>query len=178
MSEPSVIQTLNTVQLKDVAVTRILANNRQDEMPLPPDEEVRWNLKTTVSYRQPVPNGLDIKVHGTLEYQIDSPQPFDLTVEIVGRYQSEQPIPAEQVPLIVQTHSVPLLWPYLRELISNLTMRMGGPTIMVPTLNITVQMETAPKPRRRKAKTENAATVAPSEDGITTPANSTEGGND
>ncbi len=146
------VQNINDVQLTNVFLYRVGLQNRQEFEPLPQGAEVRWKVETKIAHRVPSPNELRIKVRAELGYEEGSPRPFDLFVEVVGVYRSESPIEPHQVPALIRTHSQPLLWPYVREVISDLTRRAGGPTLIVPTLKINIVTESKPKTERRKGK--------------------------
>ncbi|MGH7862125.1 MAG: hypothetical protein ACREOS_07755, partial [Candidatus Dormibacteraceae bacterium] len=64
-------------------------------------------MDTQVVYRQASENELRIKVSGSVVYEGDSPRPFDLAVEIVGVYQSVVPFAPEDLPRLLETHSLP-----------------------------------------------------------------------
>lgn len=160
---------LHHLQLIDVSVCKIIAEKRQERDPdqSPSEAPNNWILNSTLSYRQTAPSRLDIKLEATLEYPPDTPMPFSLSVEIVGRYQSADPIPDREIPVLLQTHSYPLLWPYLRELVSHLTLRMGGPIVTIPTLRIALPSSERPRRgRRQKQAKQNPQSVTPVDDRI------------
>ena len=136
MMSIDVASKLNSVQLANVFVDRINLQNKQDTEPLPPGTPVRWRIDLDVGYRVAGPTELRIRVGAKLLFEESSPKPFDLELAVVGVYQSMEPIGEEQIPALIKTHSVPLLLPYIRELVSDLTSRMGGPVIMAPVLRV------------------------------------------
>lgn len=125
---------LHEVQLVDVFVDSISLHNFQNDAPIPEGADVTWHLQPRVEYRQTGPDELRIKVAGQLVFDKSSVKPFDLKVVLVGVYRAVGLFEPSTLEDVVQTHSIPLLWPYLRELVSDLTMRAGGPTLFVPTL--------------------------------------------
>jgi len=168
MSVIDVATVINSLQLTAVALNRVELVNHQDENPLAPGAEVKWTLETNLAYRQTSPTELRIKATARIQYQPESPQPFDLLVEIVGSYAASAPISGDEIPALVNTHSLPLLWPYLREIISDLTTRIGGPVVTIPTLQINLNPPAAeapsePEAGRKRAKRARKARGSPSE---------------
>jgi preprotein translocase subunit SecB len=140
---PSVAEGYNKVQLVNVLVDSVLLTNHQDTQPLPSGSAILWHLDTTAAYRVTSPTELRIRLSGSVAYDADSPKPFDLAVALVGIYKSEDPFKDEEVPLLFQSHSYPLLWPYLREIVADLSTRAGGPTLILPTLHINIPLQKA-----------------------------------
>lgn len=136
MTESDKALTFNELQLINVIVDRISLQSRFDIDPPPPDSNIEWKVERRVSHRLSAPNELRIKLDVILDYNEGSPRPFELETSVIGIYQSREPIDEKDIPFYVSTHSVPLLWPYVRELVSNLSSRTGGTTLVLPTLSV------------------------------------------
>lgn len=154
MTSFDVVKQFNEVQLVDVQLYSVAFQSRKNPLRLSPDLQPKWRVEYDVEYRLAQPTELYMKLKGHLVYEEESPKPFDLTVELMGIYKSEQPIVPEEVSSLVQTHSAPLLWPYLRELIADITTRAGGPKYVLPTLSITF-------PKRADQNVEGETPAAP-----------------
>ncbi|MCL5959167.1 MAG: protein-export chaperone SecB [Chloroflexi bacterium] len=136
MRLPDVVSSLNELQLIEVYLEHANVQNRRDTETVSPESKIQTSWDTAIGFRLSAPNELRIKIDCKLVYKEGSPRPFDLDIGIIGVYRSQSAIDDKKIPDYVQTHSAPLLWPYLREIISNVTMRMTGVALMLPTLSI------------------------------------------
>lgn len=152
MTNQDIVSDINQVQLHEVYVHSVQFQRLLEPRPLPPESKLDWSVDVKAAARQPNPHELRIKLGVELQFKEGSPAPYKLSLDLVGVYHSEQSIDAKRIPSLVATHSGPLLWPYLREMISDLTTRAGGPTIMLPTLRIALPQQ--PK-RVRAAKSDS-----------------------
>lgn len=137
MTPVDLATTISDLQFAAVYVDQVHMRRREG-VALPQGALVRWRLVQKIGYRLTAPNELRIKLDSKLQFEEGSPEPFDLEVSVVGVYQSKDPINEERIPDYTKTHSIPLLWPYVREAISDLTTRMGGPTLILPTLFVSI----------------------------------------
>jgi preprotein translocase subunit SecB len=151
MTAPELRRQINEVQLVDVQLYSVAFRNHKVSVDWEEAVVPDWKLSYSVQFRQPAPAELHIKLRAEMEYgeEESRPRPFDLAVELVGIYASSDPIEAERIPELLRSHSAPLLWPYLREIVWDLTTRAGGPTFVAPTLKYDVP---AARPARRRSR--------------------------
>lgn len=65
-----------------------------------------------------------------------SQKPFMMEVSMEGLFNYEVSEDKEQVKRMLKTNSIAILFPYLRALISTMSVNFGIPTIVIPTINI------------------------------------------
>lgn len=152
MTPTDIVQQINEVQLVDVQLHSVAFQSHKDTTPPPDNVLPRWKLDYSVQFRQAAPTELHIKLRAQVTYaEEETAKPFDLTVELVGVCRAKAPIPSDQIPSLIRSHSAPLLWPYLREVVADITARAGGPAFVIPTLKITIPPE-EPRKATKKSK--------------------------
>ncbi len=115
------------VQLKELEFS---AANKEPEFP------VKWNSNFNIE-RQFSENKKKLKIGLSVMINEDAEESlFDLSILIVGLFEqvSEGDISLED---FAETNAPAHLFPYLREIISNVTGRSGLPPLYLPAINVT-----------------------------------------
>lgn len=63
-------------------------------------------------------------------------KPLYLNVVIIGIYSFQSSLEDDKLKTLLETNAVAILFPYLRAIISQITVNCGIPPILLPTLNI------------------------------------------
>lgn len=124
------------LQLVKVYLVECHLVNHQDVTPLPKGQRIDWQINLEVGHRIVSDRELRLRLKATLAVKNDVPQPFDVSVDIVGVYHSKTPVPMdiETVQKVYMKLYTPLIIPHMRETLSSLTNRMGGPVINLPVV--------------------------------------------
>lgn len=62
--------------------------------------------------------------------------PFQLQCRVVGVLESAEDTKQEDFETFIREQGLWLLWPYMRELVQSITLRMGVPPMVMPTIQI------------------------------------------
>jgi len=63
-------------------------------------------------------------------------KPFHLAVQMTGIFQFQTELQDEELNNILKQHAINILLPYLRALISNITVNAGLPPVILPLINV------------------------------------------
>lgn len=128
---------LHDVQLVGVIVTEIslkrfpvlVTNNAKH--PLTIDTQVAAVSQSDTEHQI----HLDISIDSTEEEK-----PFSLFISMLGQVRSDREVMPEDFAKFADRSGYLLLWPYARELVSDLTVRCGLPPLILPTLAVTQEV--------------------------------------
>ncbi len=62
--------------------------------------------------------------------------PFQLLIQMRAFFDFESTLPQEEVVKLLEVNGIAIVFPYLRALISNITINSGMPPLIIPTINI------------------------------------------
>jgi len=118
-----------------IRIVRIILSSLNYEIINFEAKELEINLNISVSNQFPKENELIQHINFDLFHEIENP-PFKLDFTFIGHYSSE----GEGTPTIQEfskIHAPAYIVPYARELVANITSRMGiYPPLVMPPLNI------------------------------------------
>ncbi|HYF77829.1 MAG TPA: protein-export chaperone SecB [Symbiobacteriaceae bacterium] len=127
----------HTMQLREVTLTEIQMKRLSDVPETPPAVSTKVESRGEIVSDQA---GYAF-VRITLVFDEAENAPFSLTAEYRGTVVTEdQPVNREKFETFLKDEGVYLLWPYLRQLIAQLTRDMDFPPLTLPTLSHTKEI--------------------------------------
>lgn len=126
------------VQLRDVVVEKIECNRYEHSHDLQ-SHEVELNIKPS-THAKIIDSNTAI-AYLTIEIETKSePKVLEIKVNLRGTCTTDDK-DEERLKEFTEVNALPLLLPWAREIISNLTVKMGFPPIMLPTINVRKTLE-------------------------------------
>lgn len=121
-------------QLHDVVLQRLIVEKFTDEVPESPSglafsvEGKGERIDDTTGY-----SFLTVKMY----FEEPNPKLFDVEIKIKGLCSKKEAEPSEHFDEFLNANALPLLWPFAREIVWNMLIRMDFPPIILPTINVT-----------------------------------------
>jgi len=125
---------LHPVQLSDVIITKLNLNNQKG------DPNSTYQVDTKVGWKGELID--NYTGYAFVELMISSTQEdnevFDICIEFRGtcKLDEDSDIPPEAFEHFLETRCLHLLWPFVRETIPSLSIRMGVKPIDIPTIDV------------------------------------------
>ena len=130
----TITEAVGKIGLVRVVVGKVDFLNRLAAATASAAPESQWGAEATVAFAQTDtdPPHLLVRLGARLRAASDPPPPYDLSVELVGEFESERALSEPEVQQFAAVDAVRVLWPFVQELVVNLTARTGMPPLVLP----------------------------------------------
>jgi preprotein translocase subunit SecB len=110
-----------------------------------PNQEFDFEIGLTHGGRADVePGPLFVKLTIRVEPDLDMDQPYRVEVAYTGEFSMNEAAPWSDVDVVARANCAAILFPYARQLISDLTSRGTNGPLHMPTINVAATLAQAP----------------------------------